>query len=318
MSNETANGALIELAPSPPEVVLQRMGVIQETMKKAMSAGIHYGIIPGTERKDKQGKELAKPVLLKPGAEMLCAQFHLAPEIHTVMTVLQGDHREYKSTCTLRHITSGSVLAILSGSASTMEKKHRWRTLQRLCPECGAPQVRASKYEEGAWYCWEKKGGCGANFKAGSAEAAELHLQEAGTEENADLADVWNTCLKISEKRAMVASVLVGTGCSAVFTQDLEDQKDFEPWTKAKDVTPEKKNIPPKEIWKMSPGEMRAFENAFLLQWDMEFDGDVFRGEDYDPDCMKWCRDTWKKMENGELVIGKPGTLVKPGTKGEA
>lgn len=41
--------------------------------------------------------------------------------------------------------------------------------------------------------------------------------------ENPDIADVYNTCLKMANKRALVAAVLNTTGASDLFTQDIED-----------------------------------------------------------------------------------------------
>jgi hypothetical protein len=54
--------------------------------------------------------------------------------------------------------------------------------------------------------------------------------------ENKDLAEVYNTCLKMAKKRAQVDATLTALSCSHLFTQDLEDYKeDFE----------ENKNAPP-------------------------------------------------------------------------
>ena len=41
--------------------------------------------------------------------------------------------------------------------------------------------------------------------------------------ENQDVADVWNTCLKMAKKRAFVDAVKSTTAASDVFTQDVED-----------------------------------------------------------------------------------------------
>jgi hypothetical protein len=50
--------------------------------------------------------------------------------------------------------------------------------------------------------------------------------QEVGEIENPDLPDLWNTVLKMAEKRARVDAVLAVTGASALFTQDAEDHGD--------------------------------------------------------------------------------------------
>ena len=41
--------------------------------------------------------------------------------------------------------------------------------------------------------------------------------------ENPDIADIYNTCLKMSKKRSVIDAVLTATGASAIFTQDIEE-----------------------------------------------------------------------------------------------
>jgi hypothetical protein len=54
--------------------------------------------------------------------------------------------------------------------------------------------------------------------------------QEGGTRRaNPDLYDAWNTVLKMSNKRALVAAVLNVTAASDVMTQDLEDEEPPKP-----------------------------------------------------------------------------------------
>ena len=45
--------------------------------------------------------------------------------------------------------------------------------------------------------------------------------------ENPDIADVWNTCLKMAKKRAFVDAVKSTTAASDVFTQDIEDMPQY-------------------------------------------------------------------------------------------
>ena len=85
--NTDTNGIQAEITPIPAKAILERMAVVQATTRTAMTDQIHYGKVPGT----------TKPVLLKPGAEILCVQFMLAPEIATNCIPLVGEHREYVS-----------------------------------------------------------------------------------------------------------------------------------------------------------------------------------------------------------------------------
>ena len=202
--------------------VLEQVRAVDQLMKQVMKEGEHYGKIPGTD----------KPTLLKSGAEKLCVLFRIAPEYKETINNLSGPHREYIIRCRLISRSSGEFYGEGMGSASTMEKKWRYRNAKIKCPDCGAETIYKDK-EKGNWYCWGKKGGCGTQFPANH---EPITSQQSGQVENPDIADIYNTCLKIATKRALVAAVLNATGASDIFTQDLEDMPDLIP--QEKDVSP--------------------------------------------------------------------------------
>jgi predicted RNA-binding Zn-ribbon protein involved in translation (DUF1610 family) len=111
------------------------------------------------------------------------------------------------------------------GICTTREKKYAVRRRDRECPECGKAAILRSKHAEDdgdkGWFCWRRKGGCGANFRSDDKRIAD---QAEGEIENPDLPDTWNTIVKMAEKRARVDVVLAVTGASALFTQDVEDR----------------------------------------------------------------------------------------------
>jgi hypothetical protein len=109
-----------------------------------------------------------------------------------------------------------------------MESKYRWRKGERKCPQCGAEAIIKGKAEYGGgWLCFDKKGGCKAKFTDND---AEITGQQVGRVANPDISDSYNTVLKIATKRALVAAVLITTGASCLFTQDVEDMAaDHEP-----------------------------------------------------------------------------------------
>ena len=198
------------LAPMSSDDVLRQVRLIQEVMGKAMKEGEHYGVIPGTD----------KPSLLKSGAEKLSLTFRLRPKFGLERLDLAGEHREYVVTCDLYNTTGGHEGQGI-GSCSTMESKYRWRQAKRQCPNCGAEAIIRGKAEYGGgWLCWKKQNGCGAKF---AATAPEIVAQVADRIENPDLADTFNTVLKMAKKRAMVDATLTATAASDLFTQDLED-----------------------------------------------------------------------------------------------
>lgn len=139
---------------------------------------------------------------------------------------MPNGHREYRATCSL-YATDGTFLGDGSGSCSTMESKYRYRNSERVCPDCGEAAIIKGKAEYGGgWLCFKKKGGCGTTFEDYDPAITD---QEIGKVENPDIADVYNTCEKMADKRAFVAAVLKVTGASEVFTQDLEDMNKRRP-----------------------------------------------------------------------------------------
>lgn len=211
--------------------VLAQVQKIQELMKAGMREGEHFGVIPGTERKNEKGEDISKPSLLKPGAEKLCLMFRLAPEYESAERY-DGDHLTIKSKCALSHIPTGRRLGSGEGSCSTKEVKYAYRHGKRKCPKCGVEQINRSKYPpknnpdgEPGWYCHAKGGGCGAGFEA---KDPTITSQSVGRIVNPDLPDQYNTILKMANKRSLIAAVLNATAASDIFTQDIGDDEDAE------------------------------------------------------------------------------------------
>ncbi len=232
MSSEDTRQAIVKVAEAGSNRALAASGEwsvrdlvaqvakIQEAMKAVMRVDEHFGTIPGTP----------KPTLYKPGAEKLCLLFRLDPQFDC-REIRDGNHLTVISTCTLYSLTTGQRMGSGMGSCSTKEAKYGYRDQSRKCPSCGKPAIIKGKAEYGGGFvCFKKKDGCGAKF--GDNDKAILD-QPTGRIENPDLPDMWNTVIKMSNKRALIAAVLVVTGASDIFTQDLEDltevQSHFEP-----------------------------------------------------------------------------------------
>jgi ribosomal protein L37AE/L43A len=209
-----------------PEDIAEQLKLIEDAMRLVMKEGEDYGTIPGVK----------KPSLWKPGAEKLGVLFRFAPRYVITQTDLGDGHREVRSVCDLYHVGTGEWFGQGVGSCSTLESKYRWRTAKRICPDCGEETVKRSQFKD-EWYCHEKAGGCGHTWPFGT---AAIEGQELGKRENPDIADQYNTVLKMSQKRAHVAVTLTATGASAIFSADLEDDDDPE------EKTPAKKTAPPK------------------------------------------------------------------------
>ncbi len=223
-TNDTFSGQIL--------LVKQQMEMIRDCQRQIMVNGEDFGIIPGTG---------SKPTLLKPGAEKLCMLFKLSTKIEKTIREMPGGHREYEITVTLhRREEDGEFFGAGVGICSTMESKYRWRNQGRKCPVCGKEAIIKGKAEYGGGYvCFKKKDGCGAKF---SDQDERITAQNVGKTENPDIADTYNTVLKMSKKRALVDAVLTATAASQLFTQDLEEM--HEPAPEVYDAPEEKATVP--------------------------------------------------------------------------
>lgn len=226
MSNENETSIEVVATPAPAEILPALTGeqrvlalmedrrIIDMAMKEVLVKGEHYGVIPGCG---------PKPTLFKAGAEALMKLFRLACDYDVTFLPTKGEHREVSVKCILTSFDTGKFMGAGVGSCSTMESKYRYRQATRKCPrpECNAEAIIKGKDEYGGgWLCWKKKDGCGAKFEI---DDPAIIGQDVGRIENEDLADQYNTILKMAKKRALVDAVLTRTAAGDVFSQDLED-----------------------------------------------------------------------------------------------
>lgn len=173
--------------------IISHVSTVQEVMRAVMKENVHFGKIPGTD----------KPTLYKPGAEVLCMAFRIAPS-YVVEDLSSPDVIRYRVTCTGTHQATGIVLGAGMGEASSSEEKYKWR--KAVCKEefdQTPAHMRRNKF--------------------GKAKGGGHYVQEQVRTEPADLA---NTVLKMASKRAHMAMVLNVTAASDCFAQDLEDMDD--------------------------------------------------------------------------------------------
>ncbi len=186
------------------ETLVSRTALLQRAMQAVMKDKEHYGTIPGCGE---------KPTLFKAGAEKLAFLFRLAPNFSVEVIELAGGHREYRVQCTMCS-PDGMALGQGLGSACTMESKWRYRSENtgKVVPkEFWAGRDRLML---GGPDYFERK----VKDKNGNPVWLIFHRIEV-----ADIADVYNTVLKMAAKRAQVAATLTVTGASDLFSQDLED-----------------------------------------------------------------------------------------------
>lgn len=182
-------GAVVKLKPMTAADHRAHITLIQEVLSAIMKSGVHYDIIPGTD----------KPTLLKPGAEVVLTTFRLGadPEIQDLST---EDEIRYRLRCRIFHQPTNVTLGWGVGEASTNEEKYKWRKV--VC-EAEFEETPADRRRIA-----HKKG------RNGIYTVKQIRTTPA---------DVANTVLKMAKKRALVDGTLTCTAASDMFTQDVED-----------------------------------------------------------------------------------------------
>ena len=190
------------------DAIKWRVQAIQHCMRDVMKEGTHYGKIKGCKDEN---------VLLKPGAELLRVMFQFGVSFDVEINDMGGGHREYVTTC---HVANpdGTMCCDGMGSASTMESKYRYRT--------GPTEFTGKPVPKEYWDNGRDQkmiGGRGHVAKKNPNTGMWEIARQGQKVENPDIADVYNTVLKMSKKRAFVDGMLAATGASDMFVQDLED-----------------------------------------------------------------------------------------------
>lgn len=189
--------------------VVAQVQQVQDIMRTVMKKGEHYDTLPGTD----------KPALLKAGAEKLSFTFRLLPKFRVVARDHPGGHREYEVTCELWH-ESGVFAGEGVGNCSTLESKYRWRPSWEDTGENIPKDAKDNKDEY-------RKQGYGMKKDGSGKWMWVRYLPDRA--ENPDLADSYNTVLKMAKKRAHVDAAITACAASDIFTQDVEQDEVAEP-----------------------------------------------------------------------------------------
>lgn len=200
------------------EQVKQRVQKLHQVMRELMREEQHYGTIPGTD----------KPTLYLAGAQLLDMTFRFAPKFEIQEKDLGNGHREDKVITTLIHVPTGTVVGQGVGSCSTLESKYRYRK-QYLEDEVGSvpkaywetkredskarDRVLVETFGPGKYRIKKTEGQWKVYRITGDSERIE----------NPDIADTYNTILKMAKKRSLVDATITACAASDVLTQDLED-----------------------------------------------------------------------------------------------
>lgn len=214
-ANPDAFPQQVELMPAMSvEQAIVRKQQIVEFVSKIMVKDHDFGTIPGTD----------KPTLYKPGGERLASYFGLSSDSQTLEAVYDWMGKDHGGepffSFTIRCVLSrGGVFIVgADGHCNSWEKKYRYRKSGRKCPVCGSAAIMPSQYSDCAYYCNRKKDGCGAKIAPDSPHCAAIEAQVVEKVPNPEIADQVNTILKMAEKRAFLAAVLIAVNASEFFS----------------------------------------------------------------------------------------------------
>jgi hypothetical protein len=213
--------------------------------KSILKMDLDYGIIPGTP----------KPTLYKPGAEKLRLVYGLSSEQECTEKAVDLDrpYIDYTYRCTIK-TKQGQVLAQCDGSCNSMEPKfgYSWKTADKLPGGIDISKLpsklsvkRITEYDfaiqksettgqwarpQAYWNKWKMAIRSGIATKRqvqrNGREMEEWEMEDTVTVyriPNANVMSMKNTIMKMAQKRAFVGAILLATGASEFYTQDIED-----------------------------------------------------------------------------------------------
>jgi hypothetical protein len=217
--------------------------------KSILKKDLDFGEIPGTN----------KPTLYKAGAEKLRFVYGLGVEMECIDKVLDLDRPFIKYTyrCTIVSKASQKV-AQCEGSCNSLEPKfgYLWKTKEEIPESYDLSKLPAKttgkKISEMAfainkaettgqygkpleyWAKWAKaiENGTAKKITRKTKTGREMDAYELNESVtvyrilNPDVIGVDNTLMKMAQKRSFVGAMLLATGASEFFTQDVEDMID--------------------------------------------------------------------------------------------
>lgn len=171
------------------QATMNKIATFQAVVQKSLKDGHDFGVVAGAG---------SKPTLLKPGGEKICMMFGLNPEYDFLEKTenYKDGFFAYNIKCTL--FRNGQPVSQGVGNCNSMEKKYRYINVDVVPDGVEAVEEITNRYGQ-------------VKYKI----------------PNPHIADLVNTILKMSKKRAFIDAVLQVASLSDVFTQDLEEMQEF-------------------------------------------------------------------------------------------
>ena len=222
------------------EEMANRWGTMVSLATSVLKEGIHYGLIPGTQKK----------TLYKPGAEMLTTFFGLSVRFVVIESQIDWETGLFYFHYRCQLHKNSHLVSEGDGSCNSYESKYRWRWIPeaqvptadkeqylrrdgtveeftfavdqaKTTGQYGKPaeywQVFKSAIADGTAIAGKKKTRKGEMYDTWTVPGIQYRVP------NPDIADIVNTVMKMAEKRALIAATLVGVAASEFFTQDMEE-----------------------------------------------------------------------------------------------
>ena len=221
---EPVNRPVLMRPIANPAELIEAHKAASDLIKEALEEGVDYGEIPGTNKpktlRPGQRPEPKRNVLLKPGAERLCAAYGLKPIYEVIES--EVDHNRPVPFETTKWVEQEKP------DDATVEQMKAAGTGKFFKDDSGSRPKwiwKVASREQATFYgiyrfvvrCrllnWE---GAEVGQKIGIASSMETKWAR-------NTRDSENTIMQIAQKRALVGAVLVTLGLSGRFTQDVED-----------------------------------------------------------------------------------------------
>ena len=185
-------GQLIEhsdMMPVSAQELATRRETVKEIMHSVLEEGVHYGLIPYTDKK----------TLLKPGAEVLLNTFMIGINPH-IEDISPPGELAYRCITEGIHLQTNKIIGRGLGEASSLEEKYAWRkAVNRDEWEFFPERSRRVKF-------WQANNG-----KSGRLLQVRQDPQSLG-----------NTLAKMAKKRAMVDLCRTALGVSDLFVDPMD------------------------------------------------------------------------------------------------
>lgn len=167
---------------------LNKVARVQQAIAGTLKSGQDFDTIPGTN----------KPTLLKPGAEKILMMFGLTSEYEIIESVEDWSKGVFAYTVRCILSKDGKKITEGLGNCNSKEDKYRYRWVYKNEVPLGIDPNTLKSNQYG-----------------------KLRI------ENEEIYSQVNTILKMAKKRAQVDATLTVASLSEVFTQDMEDMKNF-------------------------------------------------------------------------------------------